>query len=44
MGKARAANDSRLAMDRWIDEGARVPVEAATLLRVTRATAVSRTD
>jgi hypothetical protein len=37
VGKARAVNEARLAMDRWVDEGGRVPFEAAALLRVTRA-------
>jgi hypothetical protein len=26
-------NEARLAMDRWVDEGARVPFEAAAVLR-----------
>jgi hypothetical protein len=39
VGKARAVNEARLAMDRWVDEGGRVPFEAAALLRVTPATA-----
>ena len=37
-GKARAVNEARLAMDRWVDEGGRVPFEAAALLRATQAT------
>ena len=42
VGKARAVNGARLAMDRRVDEGGRVPSEAAALLLVTRATPVSR--
>jgi hypothetical protein len=37
VGRARAVNEARLAMDRWVDEGGRVPFEAAAVLRATRA-------
>jgi hypothetical protein len=40
-GKARAVNEARLAMDRWVDEGGRVPFEAAAVPRAT-GNAVSR--
>jgi hypothetical protein len=33
VGRARAVNEARLAMDRWVDEGGRVPFEATALLR-----------
>lgn len=33
VGRARAVNEARLAMDRWVDEGGRVPFEAAALMR-----------
>jgi hypothetical protein len=35
VGKARAVNEARAAMDRWVDEGGRVPFEAAAVLRAT---------
>jgi hypothetical protein len=35
MSDARAAAQARLDMDRWADEGGRVPVEAAALLGAT---------
>jgi hypothetical protein len=38
VGKARAVNEARLAMERRVDEGDRVPLEAAALLRATTAT------
>jgi hypothetical protein len=45
VGRARTVNEASLAMERWFDEGGRVPVEAAACLRyaarpacVTRAT------
>jgi hypothetical protein len=38
VGNARAVTDARLAMDRWVDEGGRVPFEAAAVLRAARAT------
>ena len=38
VAKARAVTEARLAMDRWVDEGGRVPFEAAALLRATQAT------
>jgi hypothetical protein len=38
VGRARAVNEARLAIDRWVDEGGRVPFEAAAVLRATRAT------
>jgi hypothetical protein len=38
VGKARAVKESRAAMDRWVDEGGRVPFEAAAVLRATPAT------
>jgi hypothetical protein len=34
-GDARAVTQARLDMDRWVDEGGRVPFEAAALLRAT---------
>jgi hypothetical protein len=34
-GDARAVAQARLDMDRWVDEGGRVPFEAAALLRTT---------
>jgi predicted amidophosphoribosyltransferase len=36
-GKVRAVSESRAAMDRWVDEGGRVPFEAAAVLRAKRA-------
>jgi hypothetical protein len=36
-GRAQAVNEARLAIDRWVDEGGRVPFEAAAVLRATRA-------
>ena len=38
VGKARAVNEARAAIDRWVDEGGRVPFETAAVLRATRAT------
>jgi hypothetical protein len=35
VGKARAVNEARLAIDRWVDEGGNVPFRAAALPRVT---------
>jgi predicted amidophosphoribosyltransferase len=37
VGRARALHETRLAMDRWVDEGGRVPFEAAAVPRATRA-------
>lgn len=37
-GTARAVSESRAAMDRWVDEGGRVPFEAAAVLRAEGAT------
>ena len=37
VGRACTVNEARLAMDRWVDEGGRVPFEAAAVLRATRA-------
>lgn len=34
-GDARAVTQARLDLDRWVDEGGRVPFEAAALLRAT---------
>ena len=38
VSRARAMNEARLAMDRWVNEGGPVPFEASALLRATPAT------
>jgi hypothetical protein len=34
-GNERALTQARIDMDRWVDEGGRVPFEAAAVLRAT---------
>ena len=38
VAKARAVNEERLAMDRWVDESGRLPSAAEALPRATTAT------